>query len=124
MDQNTTHAKKFGAGGGLIGNADGATAFADPAHVPGSTKTGVQFANEIADALNNIAESAKDHCTADAMGGGKRRGRKAACKNSKKKSSCGRRKKCSWAKSHKRKGSRKRVSGSCKKKSRRKSKRR
>ena len=47
--------------------------------------------------------------------GGGRRGRRPACKNSKKKSSCNRRKNCSWSKSHKRKGSRKRVSGSCRK---------
>ena len=48
------------------------------------------------------------------LGGGSRR-RKGACSNTKKKSSCSRRKRCNWSKGHKRRGSRKRVSGSCKK---------
>lgn len=63
-----------------------------------------------------IQELLNSHSNSKA--GGKRRGRRPACKNSKKKSSCNRRKNCSWSKSHRRKGSKKRVSGSCRKTSR------
>ena len=51
-------------------------------------------------------------------GGVRRRRRKGSCRNTKKKSSCNRRKNCNWSKGYKRRGSRKRVSGSCKKGSR------
>ena len=81
-----------------------------------------QFNGDDNKVLLELKTLLKKHGEEGTKSGGKRRGRRPACKNSKKKSSCNRRKNCNWSKSHKRKGSKKRVSGSCRKMSKGKGK--